>query len=321
MKPYNVEIFTPDFMMVGHTNINELSYKEDYLSSDENSITVFAIPGVAKQDYIRISRGKEEYAGVVTEIAYGTDKSKNMQTISYKPLMELFNADMLFDVNAQGTGSFEQFIADSIKGLYIENEDTHHTNHNGNDDLEKLHHDSYDRHGDLGVLRLTKDGVQSAILPKHIIDGCHRRHQRDLRQEAASAKRNEPPNDCPAGTEAAFFQPNRLHMAEIPNRKNRCQDLSQHRGDCGAHHTPAKTENEQRVQDNVDHGACQCGDHGEFGAAIGADNGVHGLTEHIERDTQGNPEEVFPGLNKGLLVDSAAKGCQNLVRKNQVDRC
>ena len=82
MKPYNVEIFTPDFMMVGHTNINELSYKEDYLSSDENSITVFAIPGVAKQDYIRISRGKEEYAGVVTEIAYGTDKSKNMQTIS-----------------------------------------------------------------------------------------------------------------------------------------------------------------------------------------------------------------------------------------------
>jgi len=123
MKPYNVEIFTPSFEMVGHTNINELSYKEDYLSSDENSITVFAIPGVAKQDYIRISRGKEEYAGVVTEIAYGTDKSKNMQTISYKPLMELFHADMLFDVNAQGVGSFEQFIADSITSLYVENED------------------------------------------------------------------------------------------------------------------------------------------------------------------------------------------------------
>lgn len=124
MKPYNVEIFTPDFEMVGHTNINELSYKEDYLSSDENSITVFAIPGVEKQNYIRISRGKEEYAGVVTEIAYGTDKSKNMQTIAYKPLMELFNTEMLFDVNAQGVGSFEQFIADSIKSLYVTNEDS-----------------------------------------------------------------------------------------------------------------------------------------------------------------------------------------------------
>lgn len=123
MKPYNVEIFTPDFEMVGHTNINELSYKEDYLSNDENSITVFAIQGVEKQDYIRISRGKEEYAGVITEIAYGTDKSKDMQTISYKPLMELFHTDMLFDVNAQGTGTFEQFIADAITGLYITNED------------------------------------------------------------------------------------------------------------------------------------------------------------------------------------------------------
>ena len=41
MKPYNVEIFTPDFQMAGHTNIHEISYKEDYLSSDENSITVF----------------------------------------------------------------------------------------------------------------------------------------------------------------------------------------------------------------------------------------------------------------------------------------
>lgn len=123
MKPYNVEIFTPDFQMAGHTNIHEISYKEDYLSSDENSITVFAMPGIEKQDFIRISRGKEEYAGVVTEIAYGTDKSKNMQTISYKPLMELFNMDMLFDVNAQGQGSMEQFIADAITALYISNED------------------------------------------------------------------------------------------------------------------------------------------------------------------------------------------------------
>ena len=123
MKPYNVEIFTPDFSMVGHTNINDVSYKEDYLSSDENSITVFSMPGVEKQDFIRISRGKEEYAGVVTEIAYGTDKSKNMITISYKPLMELFNTEMLFDTRLQGQGGFEQFIADAITELYISNED------------------------------------------------------------------------------------------------------------------------------------------------------------------------------------------------------
>lgn len=123
MKPYNVEVFTPDFKMVGHTNINELSYKEDYLSADENSITVFAIKGIKKQDYIRISRGKEEYSGVVTQIAYGTDRSKSMMTISYKPLMEMFHADMLFDVNKQGQGSMEQFMSDAITELFISNED------------------------------------------------------------------------------------------------------------------------------------------------------------------------------------------------------
>ena len=77
MRPYNVEIFTQDFEMVGNTNVNEITYKEDYLSSDGNTVTVLALPGVKKQDYIRISRGDEEYAGIVTEIGYGTDKSKN----------------------------------------------------------------------------------------------------------------------------------------------------------------------------------------------------------------------------------------------------
>ena len=50
-------------------------------------------------------RGSEEYAGVVTEIGYGTDRSKRLQTISYKPLVELLNTGILFDVNAQGQGS------------------------------------------------------------------------------------------------------------------------------------------------------------------------------------------------------------------------
>lgn len=46
MRPYNVEIFTQDFEMVGNTNVNEITYKEDYLSSDGNTVTVLAMPGV-----------------------------------------------------------------------------------------------------------------------------------------------------------------------------------------------------------------------------------------------------------------------------------
>jgi hypothetical protein len=123
MKPYNVEIFTPDFQMVGNTNIDSVSYQEDYLASDENSITVLPVAGASKQDYIRISRGQEEYAGVITEITYGTDKSKNLQVISYKPFMEILNTDILFDVNEQGAGSLEDFICRKITEMFIENED------------------------------------------------------------------------------------------------------------------------------------------------------------------------------------------------------
>lgn len=124
MKPYNVEIFTPAFQLVGNSNIDSFTYKEDYLSGDENTITVLPIKGVSKQDYIRISRGKEEYAGVITEITYGTDRSKNLMEISYKPFMELLDTDILFDINDQGVGSLEDYICRKITEMFIDNEDS-----------------------------------------------------------------------------------------------------------------------------------------------------------------------------------------------------
>ncbi len=123
MRPYNVEILTPDFDTVVNTNVNEVRYKEDYLSSDINTITVLSLPGVKKQNYIRITRGNEEYAGIVTEVTCGTDKSKKLHCISYKPLMELLNTDVLFDVNMQGKGTLEQFICDRITEMFITNGD------------------------------------------------------------------------------------------------------------------------------------------------------------------------------------------------------
>lgn len=123
MRPYSVEIFTPRFMMVGCSNTNEIIYKEDYLAPDSNSVTVLTVPGVEKQDYIRISRGHEEYAGVITEVSYGTEKSKRLQTITYKPFMEMFDTKILFDVNGQGKGSLEEYISGQIRELFIENED------------------------------------------------------------------------------------------------------------------------------------------------------------------------------------------------------
>lgn len=123
MKPYNVEIFTSEFILVGCTNVQEIEYKEDYLSADENSITVFPVAGVRKQDYIRISRDGTEYEGIITGITYGTDRSKSLLTISYKPFMEMLSTSYLFDVDKQRQGSFEEFIAGAITELFIENTD------------------------------------------------------------------------------------------------------------------------------------------------------------------------------------------------------
>ena len=50
MRPYNVEIFTQDFEMVGNTNVNEITYKEDYLSSDGNTVTVLAVTGLNEEN-------------------------------------------------------------------------------------------------------------------------------------------------------------------------------------------------------------------------------------------------------------------------------
>ena len=75
-------------------------------------------------------------------------------------------------------------------------------------------------------------------------------------------------------------------MQQVPDSKQGCGHLTDDCGHRGAHHAPAEGENEDRVQDDVEQGPCQGGDHGEFGAAIGPDDGVYGLTEHIKGDAQ-----------------------------------
>ena len=87
MKPYNVEIFTQDFEMVGNTNVFIRIVYEHFpdMPADKFLHSPLPLRIHIKQDM------QEEYAGIITEIEYGTDKSKKLQSISYKPLMELLN--------------------------------------------------------------------------------------------------------------------------------------------------------------------------------------------------------------------------------------
>ena len=92
------------------------------------------------------------------------------------------------------------------------------TDGDGNNDLEELHHNADNGHGDLRVFGLTEDGIQRAVLTGHTIDGRHRRHQRRLTQEAANAKRHILPDQPGMKMEALLFQLHQTHMRQIPNR-------------------------------------------------------------------------------------------------------
>ena len=195
-----------------------------------------------------------------------------------------------------------------------------HAHHDGDDDLEEFHDDAHHRHGDLGILLLAEHRVQGPVFAQHVVDGRHGRHQADLGEEAGDAQRQHPAADLPLQGEVPAAGADDLHMKQIPHRKGRRCHLANHRGHRRAHHAPLAAEDENRVQDDVQHRPGQGGDHGEAGAAVGPDHRVHGLAEHIEGDAQGDVEEIFPRVAEGLLVDGAAEHGDDAVGEEQVHR-
>ena len=86
------------------------------------------------------------------------------------------------------------------------------------------------------------------------------------------------------------------------------------------HHAPAADEDEDGIQKDIHHRSGQRGYHGEAGSAAGPDDGVHGLTEHIEGDAQRDVEEILLRIAEGLGIDGAAEHGQDLIGKQQVQR-
>ena len=110
-------------------------------------------------------------------------------------------------------------------------------------------------------------------------------------------------------------------MQQIPHCQ-RCGDqLTDDRSYCRAHHAPAEAENEDGVQNDVQRRTRKGGDHGKPGAAIRADDRVHGLPEHIKGHAQRDIEEIFLRVVIGLSVHRSAEHGQNGVRKNQIEHC
>ena len=131
MLPYNVEIFDRKFNFVMHTNVGEVSYNEDYLSPEENTVTIRYNANVKNSDFIRIWRGDQQYSGIITNVTTGTGVnsmlvSKNLMTVTYMPFIRLFDIDVLFDTDLQGSNTpLEQYIADTITDYFINKSDSY----------------------------------------------------------------------------------------------------------------------------------------------------------------------------------------------------
>ena len=156
-----------------------------------------------------------------------------------------------------------------------------HPHHNGNDDLEELHDDAHYHHGNLGKGFLRENCIHRAVFAEHIVDGRHGSDQTDLGQEAGDAQYKGSAADFPGQPVILLSRFDDLHIAKIPNRQNSGCYLADDCGDSCTHHPPAEQEDKNGVQDDVDEGAKKRGDHGKFRVSIGADDGIHGLPEHI----------------------------------------
>ena len=87
-----------------------------------------------------------------------------------------------------------------------------------------------------------------------------------------------------------------------------------------AHHAPAEAEDKDRVEDDVEHRAEQRADHGESRAAVGPDDGVHRLPEHIDRHAERDVEKILLRIAERLVVHRAAEHSDDRVGKQQIHR-
>lgn len=123
MQPYNVEIFDRSFNLIQHYNIESIDYSFDYLSIQENVILVPFNSQVKKGDYVRIKNDVHEYVGYVSSLS--VDESvEGFTNVGFRPLMGLFDTEILFTVSDQNSGALEDYLKNKITQYFISSSDT-----------------------------------------------------------------------------------------------------------------------------------------------------------------------------------------------------
>lgn len=119
MRLYNIEIFA-GFSYRGSLQIQDVNYKEDYISLEKNKIKSSQEALYAQEgDYIHISGEDIDSWGIVT--AFENKKGKRQAT--YENFLSIFDTDIYCDSTLLDTLTVENFIAELIRENYIDNSD------------------------------------------------------------------------------------------------------------------------------------------------------------------------------------------------------
>ena len=123
MLPYNVEIFSRNFVLKHHTNVNYVTIEDDYLSPQNNSITILIGGGsIGEGDYIWITRMGEQYLGIVTSVNVVSPLQVKVGFTSF--IDGIFETKILFDTDLQGTSTLEAVLAGIISANWVSTSDT-----------------------------------------------------------------------------------------------------------------------------------------------------------------------------------------------------
>lgn len=119
MSLYNVEIFKKDFSYQSSYQVGTLAYEYDYLSLAGNKIQLPDVVEAQQGDYIRITGNDDRLFGIIEKVT----ESDTLYTITYKPFLSLFDANMHMDRIALTGMSLEEWISQIIREHYVDSGD------------------------------------------------------------------------------------------------------------------------------------------------------------------------------------------------------
>lgn len=127
MQQFNVDIFDRSMSFVDNAVIDATSIDDDYVSASLNIVEIPSTQLVENGQFIRLQNKDYYFFGLITEVSPGEFATR----IGFKSFLTVFDEEVLFDTNWQGTGraatrpTLETVIRNFISDTYINPSDTY----------------------------------------------------------------------------------------------------------------------------------------------------------------------------------------------------